>query len=143
MFLKNLKSVLFADDTTLSKSGTNLVNLLINFKEELQCLDCWCKHNRLDINWSKTFFMFVTNKQITLPPVIEFNNSQIEVVSSFKLLGVTINNKLNFAKYVGDVKKEANKKLYSIKESSTYQQLLKYNFSKRLSCLTLTTVRQY
>ncbi len=57
----------------------------------------------LDLNWSKTYFMFVTNKRINLPNEIavckDINGKdiQVSVVNNFKLLGVTINNKLNFS----------------------------------------------
>ena len=45
--------------------------------------------------------MFVTNKQIKnkLPKEIEVNGVMVQVVKSFKLLGVTIDYKLNFIKY--------------------------------------------
>jgi hypothetical protein len=44
-----------------------------------------------------------------------FNNIKIEVVSSFKVLGVTTDNKLNFADFVRETRKIINKKLYSIR----------------------------
>ena len=44
--------------------------------------------------------MFVTNKRLgkKTPTVIPIDNSQVKVVENFKLLGVTIDNKLNFEK---------------------------------------------
>jgi hypothetical protein len=61
--------------------------------------------------------MFITNKRIKqkLPNVIDIDGNQIEVVETFKLLGVTIDNKLNFNKYSCDLRLVINRKLYSIK----------------------------
>jgi hypothetical protein len=55
----------------------------------------WCTHNRLDINWTKTFLMVVTNKHIKIPLSFLFNDIEIKCVEEFKLLGVTIDSKLN------------------------------------------------
>lgn len=50
----------------------------------------WCKFNRLDINWSKTYAMFVTNKKIELPTELNIAGNQIQIFNSIKILGVTI-----------------------------------------------------
>ena len=49
--------------------------------------------------------MIITRKRIVLPRFIKFNNVEIDVVSSFELLGVTIDNKLNFNIHVTELKK--------------------------------------
>ena len=53
---------LFADDTTLIDTHENMDVLITKFKKKLEVLINWCKYNKLDINWSKTDFMFVTSK---------------------------------------------------------------------------------
>jgi hypothetical protein len=74
----------------------------------------------LDINWSKTFFMFVTNRRVKLPKEITVNSKnvnnklieiKVSVVTSFKLL----DNKLTFTEHCSNVKKIVNWKMYSIK----------------------------
>ena len=57
-------TVQFADDTTLYESGGNLNNLIEQFEKGIEPLIEWFKLNKLDINWSKTFFMIITNKHI-------------------------------------------------------------------------------
>ena len=83
---------MFADDTTLYDSDTEINPLISKFKKKLEPLFDWCTCNRLDINWSKTFFMFITNKHIAkkLPSEIKILNFNVKVVDSFKLL-LTIN----------------------------------------------------
>ena len=106
---------MFADDTSLYDSDENLEILITKFKKKLEPFVEWCKFNKLDINWSKTFFMFVTNKHIKkkLPKFKAINGVQVEVVESFKLLGVTIDNKLSFTKYSSDMRKIIKKYIYS------------------------------
>ncbi len=60
----------------------------------------WSTHNRLDINWAKTFLMVVTNKRIKIALSFLLNNIEIKYVEEFKLLGVTIDSKLNFNKHI-------------------------------------------
>jgi hypothetical protein len=55
---------MFADDTTLYETNTKVDSPISSFLKKIEPLFDWCKFNRLDINWSKTFFMFVTNKHI-------------------------------------------------------------------------------
>ena len=113
---------MFADDTTLYESDENLDILITKFKKKLEPFIEWCKFNKLDINWSKTFFMFVTNKHIKkkLPKFIAINGVQVEVVESFKLLGVTIDNKLSFTKYSSDMRKIINRNYLVLKDYFTY-----------------------
>jgi hypothetical protein len=80
--------------------------------------------------------MFVTNKRIKLPKEIavckDINGKdiQVSVVNNFKLLGVTIDNKLNFSDHVSNVKKIVNRKLFSIKRLFYLCTSVKIHFFK-------------
>ena len=50
------------------------------------------------------------------PNSINILGNDVNVVTSFKLLGITIDNKLNFKQYASDIRKAINHKLYSIKK---------------------------
>ena len=115
-FLSEIFSTLFADDTTLLFSGPNLDKTISLLRVGLKQLNEWCKHNRLYINWSKTYLMIITNKRVNMPKSIDFDDISIEVVDHFKLLGVTIDNKLQFNKFVSLQCSQINKKMYSIKK---------------------------
>ena len=83
-FIKNCESKLFADDTTLYKTGANIETLILDFKRALSHFLEWCKFNKLDINWSKTEFMFVHDKRkILLQTFITIDGCDVKVVSSF------------------------------------------------------------
>ena len=87
-FLLNLLCKLFADDTTLYKEGAEISLLVTKFIRDLQPMIEWCLCNRLDINWSKTFFMIITNKRdLNFPEEILICDVAVKVVDKFKLLG--------------------------------------------------------
>lgn len=131
-FILDLNCKMFADDTTLYLSGSDLNSLIIKFKVFLDQMFEWCKFNKLDINWSKIFFMFITNKRIknNIPKEIKIDKCTVKVVSSFKLLGVTIDDKLTFQQYSHDVRKMINRKLYSIKRLFYLCMSVKVQFFK-------------
>ena len=152
-YILDLMCKLFADDTTLGDVDKDLDTLIKRFVDKLKVLLAWCLFNKLDINWSKTFFMFVTNKRIKMPKEITVsskieNNKLIEikvkVVTSFKLLGVTIDNKLTFSDHCSNIKKTVNKKLFGIKRLFFLCTSVKIHFFKTFIlpyfdyCLSLT-----
>ena len=123
-YILDLMCKLFADDTTLGDCDKNLNTLISRSRDRLKALLEWCEFNTLDINWSKTFFMYVTNKRVKLPKEIAIsskivNNETVDinvnVVTSFKLLEVTLDNKLTLTEHCSNLKQIKNRKLYSIK----------------------------
>ena len=83
----------------------------------------------MDINWSKTFFMIITNQRFKHPSTIEVLNINIEVVKTFKLLGVLIDDKLNFSEFVHQIKKDIYKNYLVSKKYFIYLNQSKFNFS--------------
>ena len=73
---------LFADDTTLVVAQSNQKTLLSMFKKVILQLNEWCKYNRLYINWSKTFNMFITNRRIVVPDILEIEAAKICTVKN-------------------------------------------------------------
>ena len=83
--------------------------------------------------------MFVTNKRIKLPLEIIVDSKKndnkiveikVNVVKNFKLLGITIDNKLNFLEHCSNMKKIINMKLYSIKRLFYLATSAKIHFFK-------------
>ena len=137
-FTLDLHSKLFADDTTLYDASDNIELLISSFIKKLDLLLEWCQFNRLDINFKKTYFMlyiFFTRKRIIIPTSIKIYNVDIEVVSSFKLLGVTIDYKFTFEKYISMTCGRINHVLHSIKKLFFLQLATKIQFFKSLYCL--------
>ena len=127
----DMKTFLFADDTTLSDTGTDLEAIISVFKKKLDPLLNWIDHNQLTINWKKTKFMILAkSKVIDRPGVIKIHNEEIEVVSVFKLLGVTIDGNLEFHDHVKNIKSMVNRKLFALKKLSFLSTPVKVQFFK-------------
>ena len=145
-----LLSILFADDTTLFDSSLgSLEELMRGFNGKFSKLYEWIKFNKLYINWSKTKLMIITkqvlnncfvkssecycqkNKKIFYKPsFINLIGNSVEVVADFKLLGVTIDEKLNFETHVKLLRKKVNQKLFAIKKVFYLSFSIKLHFFK-------------
>jgi len=130
-FLKLFLTILFADDTTLGLKDDNYDILINKFLTAVEDLIKWCKFNKFDINWKKSEIMFITNKNgVNLPDFIKIDNHQVKVVTEFKLLGIIIDNKLNFVKNTCKVRKSINTRLYSIQKLFQLDLTVKIQFLK-------------
>lgn len=86
-----------------------------NYQKDINIFD-WCNSNKLSINASKTNTMVLsTNKSIKnlrLPKQININNTELEIVTKYKYLGITINQTLtlvyNIKTMVGMVSRKLN-----------------------------------
>ena len=75
--------------------------------------------------------MFITNKQnINIPEFININGNEVKVVSEFKLLGIIIDNKLNFISNTTKIKRSINIRLYSIQKLFQLPLAVKIQFLK-------------
>ncbi|CAF0989180.1 unnamed protein product [Brachionus calyciflorus] len=130
-YLNEFTVKLFADDTTIIQTEANIEKLLLKFNYSVKKLVTWCKYNRIDVNWSKTKIMFISNKRsLSIPKQIFIENNNIEIVDCFKLLGVIIDNKMTFIKYVADLRKSINKRLYSIERLFYLSHKVRLQFLK-------------
>ncbi len=75
---------MFADDTTLYLNEININVAILKFQRVINSLLTWCEYNKMDINWSKTFFMVITKQRVNKIETIKYNNISINLVSSFK-----------------------------------------------------------
>jgi hypothetical protein len=80
-FILELACKMFADDSTLYDADMELNILLNRFLSKIKPLLDWCFFNKLDLNQSKTYFMFVTNRRVKLPSEIAvkqtINNKEV------------------------------------------------------------------
>ena len=130
-YLNQFLTILFADDTSLGIEGSDYTDLLTRFKSAIESLIKWCKFNKLDINWKKSEIMFITNKKnVSIPDFIEINGNNVKVVEEFKLLGIIIDNKLNFKKNTCKLRKSINTRLYSIQKLFQLSMPVKVQFFK-------------
>ena len=89
--------IMFADDTSLFASGTDIHGIEDTINKELANMSTWLKVNRLSLNVEKTHFMMFTNKRYSIAKIeIKIDNEPIEETMKTKFLGVIIYNKLTW-----------------------------------------------
>jgi len=108
----------YADDTTLSKcsSWENVPHLTQALDQGLKRLNEWSARNKMFINSQKTKSMLVTDKRLrnlvaSTSIDINLNGSNIEHVTDFKLLGVTLDQDLSFNRRIEELCKTLAKRL--------------------------------
>ena len=74
------------------------------------------------------------------PNVFKINAEEVEIVKEFKLLGVLIDQSLNFSAHINSLRSNVNKKLFSIKKIFFLSKSVKLHFFKTLFYRILTIV---
>ena len=75
--VSELHCKMFADDTTFAIADELLKNLIRRLKKNLEPLLEWCKFNKFNLNWSKTYFMFISDKRVKLQTEIEISGNLV------------------------------------------------------------------
>ena len=120
MVSRSLNFILYADDTTLTspicsftQGGNSSISNLIN--SELTKISDWFAVNKLSLNAEKTKFMIFHNhlKIITQNkiPCLKINNTNIERVTEFNFLGLTINEHLTWKSHAAKVANKISRTL--------------------------------
>lgn len=93
--------IIYADDASLFFSGRSGTDLAIRANQTLGLIINWAKNNdlKLNINKTKAVMFHPCNKPYELPPLI-LNDIQIEVVKSFKTLGVYFSENMTWDSHV-------------------------------------------
>ncbi len=101
--LTKSKSFLYADDTAIVCTGQSLQDIVGTLQGELELATTWFSDNKLSLNLKKTKTMFFGTahklKEVTSKSIL-FQGSEVEIVDSYKYLGVLLDSKLNFDKHV-------------------------------------------
>ena len=106
---KIVKFILFADDTNILCSDSNITRLSERVCEVLATLDSWFAINKLSLNITKTNFMLFGKRLLNTDIVIRIRNVIIERVRVAKFLGVHIDELLNWNCHIKYVKSKLAK----------------------------------
>lgn len=127
--VKNSLSIMFADDTGVTIAGK--IEDVILVKQKLENDLCfvseWMRLNRQELNVDKCAVMFISKKKhksVLSDISISINNVPLRKVTSMKILGVTIDENLNFNEHTKNVSKKCFGALWSLRP-------LKYVLSTR------------
>ena len=113
--LKFSTCILYADDTTIFVIGRSLKFMKMKLQSELRSLLSWLSANHLKLNASKMKVMLFNKAGLTPNLVLTVEGMDIEMVSSFKFLGVILDVNLGFEQH------------YKI----LYKKLMQYAFINR------------
>jgi hypothetical protein len=109
----NLLSVtrLFADDTSLAQTTSNIDDLegLLNF--DLRMISAWAKQWLVKFNPDKTEVLFFSCNKTSRNPVLIFDDDHLNFVSSHKHLGVTLSNDGKWHAHIDNIMHSASKVL--------------------------------
>lgn len=104
----------YVDDTTVSEILAR--NETSRMQSALDDLITWSDCNYMNINCKKTKEMICGPLRKQPPPPLLISNQNVEQVTSFKLLGVTINNALKWDDHIAAVTSKAAKRLWFLKK---------------------------
>ena len=128
---------LFADDTTLSMSGDQLVVLTQKINTELAKVLDWLIVNKLIINLSKTNCMLFTNKREERILNIKAHNTVLEQKSECKFLGIIIDDEISWKAHINYISNKVSKTIALLR-------YLRYTFPKQvLKTLYMTLIYPY
>lgn len=103
----------FVDDTTLSEIiEHNGFSRMIDYVSEVLH---WSNDNLMNFNWNKTKEMILGTFSKHSPTDLSINDNVIQRVHMFKLLGVIIDDKLNWNCHVNAMCKKASSRVYFLK----------------------------
>ena len=91
-------SILFANNTSIFLEGTEYSKVIKELNRELIRVSDWLKSNKLILNVKKTRYMVLHRSRIKLNRrvTIIIDSRNIELVQTFKFLGIILDSKLNF-----------------------------------------------
>ena len=104
----------FADDNTLFKCCDNLDEAKSSIENECDLVTSWFKINSLKMNPDKCHVMVLGAKTLPEDFTILVDDTALIVEDQVTLLGVTLDNKLNFNAHINTVCKEACRKLNAL-----------------------------
>ena len=109
----------FADDNTIFSCDDTFESLASNLEQDMSQAISWFKTNQMVANPSKFKVMLLGLKtdDIIVPDI---GNLSTDVVSSVKLLGITIDSKLKFDQHVAKLCQKANNKISAFSRVSHY-----------------------
>ena len=111
-----LNPIMFADDTNLFYSHSNIDTLFKTVNKELNYINEWFKANKLSLNISKTKYTFFhpqrKNDEIPLKlPILQINKTKIDRVECIKFLGVLLDECLTWRKHISCIENKISKNI--------------------------------
>ena len=106
------KSFLFADDTSLFKSGESLYECTEDLNSDLETINRWAKKWKIKINASKTEGLIISKKGTQYAtPNIKLDGCIVDFVKDHKHVGIWLNTKFDWKTHINKLGEKANKRM--------------------------------
>ena len=106
----------YVDDSTVGIPINNRQPDYAPLQATLDNLMVWTEDNRVTINHNKTVVMhFCTSTQQVPRPQLSIGHHHLQVVQTIRLLGVTLDDQLNWKQHVSNTVRSASFKLYMLR----------------------------
>ena len=128
LYINNATCELFADDTSIHSSHSQLTQLSINLQENVNQIVDWSELNHMSLNPNKTKYMVVASRQKrqaqhTHMPPIYIASSKIDEVDSHKLLGITIDKNMTWGPHIDQLCKQISQKVFQLSKIKHFLDL--------------------
>ena len=129
---KKLNFILYADDTTLTSplcwfthgAENDVCHVSSRINSELLEISDWLTVNKLSLNVEKTKFMIFHNYQRVIAnqdiPDMKINDNQIERVLCFNILGLTVNEFMNWGSHFAKIANKISRTLGIMNRQKKY-----------------------
>ena len=99
----NFDSILYAGDTAMILSDSNINSMINRVNNEVNIIDLWLRKNKLSLNYSNISFIIFNkqpNKTCDYECKLKLNNNLIKRVNSIKYLRILIDSTLSWSEHV-------------------------------------------
>ena len=114
LFINEVELANFADDNTIYTTKKNVEELIKVLEKESKSAIDWFEINNMIVNTDKFQAMILSSDKKENKYDLKINDSIISSEKSVTLLGIEIDNKLNFEKQVANICRKANNQLNAI-----------------------------
>ena len=142
----NLTPNLFVDDAAFLASADNVKDLENTMNSEVVSIHEWMIANKLTLNYKKTKVMLFSKKKKDLRSIeIKINSHKIDMVDSFKYLGIVMDSDLNWRHHIDTLSTKLSQaagailKLRHLVSNKTL--LTTNNKTKQLPCLNFAVFK--
>jgi hypothetical protein len=115
---------MFADDNTLHTNGKTTDEIEVSLQIGLDCVQDWCRENKMVLHPEKTKSMIITTRQKhqrqNLELKLKLNSKCIEQVHEHKVLGVIIDDEMTWSSHISHVNKTLSRNLFLLYQLKHY-----------------------
>jgi hypothetical protein len=116
---KNTTLVLYADDTSMIVTGSNLVQFLTEISATFDDINEWFRINLMYLNYEKKHYLQLRTKNSQkLDLNITLAYKHINTSTNIKFLGLTIDDKLSWKGHIRNVLKTMSSACYAIRNTT-------------------------